>query len=62
MPIEFLNHSIRYVTIRMVVEYRDEIGVAIEELDENGISFLEGKAYFNGKVINMENLVSIRER
>lgn len=45
----------------MTVEYRDELGVVTEEVDKDGVSFLDGKAYFNDKVIDMESLVSIKE-
>lgn len=60
MPID-RHTSVRFVYSTMVVEYRDELGVVREEIDENGVGFLDGKAYFNDKVIDMENLVSIRE-
>lgn len=58
---KYLHGSIKFIYSKMVVEYRDELGVIREEIDDNGISFLEGKAYFNDKVIDMGSLVSIRE-
>ena len=45
----------------MTVEYRDELGVVMEEIDKDGISFLDGKAYFNDKVIDMSSLVFVKE-
>jgi len=45
----------------MTVEYRDELGVVTEEVDKDGISFLEGKAYFNDKVIDISSLVFVKE-
>ena len=45
----------------MTVEYRDELGVVMEEVDDYGISFLDGKAYFNDKVIDMLSLVFVKE-
>ena len=60
MPID-RHTSVRFVYSTMVVEYRDELGVVREEIDENGVSFLDGKAYFNDKVIDMNALVQIRE-
>ena len=60
------NEGYRYIYVgqevsKMTVEYRDELGVVTEEVDDYGISFLEGKAYFNDKVIDMSSLVSIKE-
>ena len=45
----------------MEVIYRDEIGVITEIVDEDGVSFCDGKAYFNDKAIDMNALVQIRE-
>ena len=56
-----INRNEREVS-KMTVEYRDELGVVMEEVDKDGISFLEGKAYFNDKIIDMSSLVSIRGR
>ena len=41
------------------IAYRDEIGIVTEILDKDGVSFSDGKAYFNDKVIDMIALVCI---
>ncbi|MCR5453167.1 MAG: hypothetical protein K6F00_11125 [Lachnospiraceae bacterium] len=44
----------------LVVVYRDELGPVMEVVeDEPIISFLEGKAYFNDTVIDINNLIRI---
>ena len=51
----------RIVETEMGITYRDEVGIITETVDSNGVSFCDGKAYFNDKVINMDSLVSIQE-
>jgi len=43
------------------ISYRDELGIVIEEVDEYGVSFADGKAYFNDKTIPMEYVVAINK-
>lgn len=45
----------------MIIEYRDELGVVIEEIDEYGISFVDDTVYFNDKKVNVKALIAIRE-
>ena len=45
----------------MVIGYVDELGGVIEEVDEYGISFGKGKAYFNDKIIEIENIRQIQK-
>lgn len=55
-------HSIvRTVKTEMQIIYQDEIGIIAETIDENGVSFCDGKAYFNDKVVEMTALISIKE-
>lgn len=46
----------------MKIAYRDELGVIIETIDEYGISFVNGKAYFNDKVIPMDSIIGINRK
>lgn len=43
------------------ISYRDELGIVIEEVDEYGVSFADGKAYFNDKTIPMEYVIAINK-
>ena len=43
------------------ISYRDELGIVIEEVDEYGVSFADGKAYFNDRAIPMEYVVAINK-
>lgn len=45
----------------MIVVYRDELGVVEEKVDEDGIDFLNGNAYFNDKQIPMKDIQRIAE-
>lgn len=45
----------------MVITYRDEIGVVVEELDEFGTDFCDGVVYFNDKKIEVSAVISIKE-
>ena len=40
----------------MLINYRDELGYVVEEIDENGISFVDGVAYFNDKKVNCNDI------
>ncbi len=43
----------------ITIIYRDEIGLIEEKVDCYGVECLEGKAVFNDKKIDMENIVRI---
>ena len=47
----------------MILVYRDEIGYVQVEVDNNGVQFLDGYAYFGNDEreykIKIENLISI---
>lgn len=45
----------------MIVVYRDKLGVVEEKVDEDGIDFLNGNAYFNDKKIPMKDIQRIVE-
>ena len=45
----------------MIVVYRDELGVVEEKVDEDGIDFLNGNAYFNDKQMPMKDIQRIAE-
>lgn len=47
--------------MKLMISYRDELGVVIEEVDEYGVSFVDGKAYFNDKTIPMGNIIGINK-
>lgn len=62
MPIGWMrNGGIIHEVTKMQIEYRDEIGIVTETVDEDGVSFCDGKAYFNDKTVEITALVSIRE-
>lgn len=42
------------------VEYADELGTVCEMVDEDGVSFFFGMAYFNDKKIPVANLIAVR--
>ena len=48
----------------MILVYRDEIGYARVKIDNNGVQFVDGYAYFgNDKIeykVKVENLVCIK--
>lgn len=44
----------------MIIIYSDEIGIVVEEIDEYGISFTDGKAYFNDRVIDINAIRDIK--
>lgn len=48
--------------MKLMISYRDELGMVIEEIDEYGVSFADGKAYFNDKAIPMEYVVAINNK
>lgn len=56
-----IHPIVRTVKTEMLIAYQDEIGIVTETVDENGVSFCDGKAYFNDKVVEMTALISIRE-
>ena len=45
----------------MFITYRDEIGYVIEQVDEYGVSFYNGKAVFNDKEVDICLVDSITE-
>lgn len=45
----------------MVITYRDNLGIVAEEIDEYGISFCDGKIYFNDKVIDISAIIEIQK-
>lgn len=45
----------------MTITYRDNLGIVAEKVDEFGVSFCEGKAYFNDKKVDVSSLVSIAD-
>jgi len=45
----------------MIVVYRDELGVVEEKVNEDGIDFLNGNAYFNDKQIPVKDVQRIAE-
>lgn len=45
----------------MIVVYRDELGIVEEKVDEDGIDFLNGNAYFNDKQIPVKDVQRIAE-
>lgn len=45
----------------MTITYRDDLGIVAEKVDEFGVSFCEGKAYFNDKTVDISKLVIIAE-
>ena len=46
----------------MVITYRNNlVGIVIEEIDEYGISFCDGKVYFNDKVIDISAIIEIQK-
>ena len=53
--------SFRTIKTKMIITYQDEIGILREEIDKYGVSFSDGKAYFNDKAIDMTSLISIEE-
>ena len=56
-----IHPIVRIVKTEMLIAYQDEIGIVTETIDENGVSFCDGKAYFNDKVVEMTALISIKE-
>lgn len=46
----------------MTITYCDDLGIVSEKVDEFGVSFCEGKAHFNDKKIDVDNIVSITEK
>lgn len=56
-----IHPIVRIVKTEMLIAYQDEIGIVTETIDENGVSFCDGKAYFNDKAIEMTALISIKE-
>lgn len=40
----------------MYIKYRDDLGYVVEKVDEDGVSFLEGFAYFNDRKVNCDNI------
>ena len=56
-----IHPIVRTVRTEMLIAYQDEIGIVTETVDENGVSFCDGKAYFNDKVVEMTALISIKE-
>lgn len=46
----------------MMIEYRDELGVVIEEVDEYGVSFVGDTVYFNDKKVNVKALIAIQRK
>ena len=46
----------------MIIIYRDELGFVEEEIDEYGVNFCDGKAYFNDKVVPVTLLESITDK
>ena len=51
----------RIIETKMEITYRDEVGTVTETVDSDGVSFCDGKAYFNDKAIEMTALISIKE-
>lgn len=45
----------------MTIVYRDEISHVAEKVDEDGVFFCGGKAYFNDKKVDVASIVSITE-
>jgi len=45
----------------MYIEYCDDLGVVSEAVDEYGIMFRFGLAYFNEKKIPIANVIAITE-
>lgn len=44
----------------MVISYRDSLGVVVEEVDEYGVDFSDGFAFFNDKKIEVSTVVSVK--
>lgn len=45
----------------MTIVYRDDLGHVAEKIDEDGVTFCGGKAYFNDKKIDVESIIEITE-
>ena len=45
--------------MNIYITYRDDLGTVIEEVDEYGVSFCDGKAYVNDKTIPVEAIDTI---
>lgn len=45
----------------MWIVYRDELGTVVEDVDEYGVSFNDGTAYFNDKKVPMNEVLEIKE-
>lgn len=43
----------------MTIIYRDEVGIVSEDVDSFGIDFLDGKATFNDKEIDVSAIICI---
>lgn len=46
----------------MVITYRDNLGIVTEKIDEYGISFCDGKVYFNDKIIDISMIIEIQKK
>lgn len=44
----------------MIIVYSDEIGIVVEEVDEYGITFSDGKAYFNDNIVDVSAIRDIK--
>lgn len=45
----------------MVITYRDNLEIVAEKIDEYGISFCNGKVYFNDKIIDISAIIEIQK-
>lgn len=45
----------------MYITYMDNVGTLVECVDEYGIQFNNGFAYFNDKRIDIKNILEIKE-
>lgn len=48
----FLKSDNENGVIKMLIAYRDELGVVCQEVENGSISFLEGKVYFTSNGID----------
>ncbi len=47
--------------MNIYITYSDELGIVLEKIDEYGITFTSGKAYFNDKEIEINAIREIQK-